>query len=79
MKKEKPKCRWCKKGGNLKYYIIADDMENPKPYHKTCIEKMKMEALTALWKISNATAHKRIGNSSVRNETPATTYGRKSN
>jgi len=46
------KCRWCGKGGKLKWYIIADDMENPKPYHKKCIEKMKIEAMFALYKIN---------------------------
>jgi hypothetical protein len=31
------KCHYCGKGGKLKWYIIADDLENPKPYHKKCI------------------------------------------
>jgi hypothetical protein len=31
------KCSYCGKGGKLKWYIIADDLENPKPYHKKCI------------------------------------------
>lgn len=38
------KCHWChsnrpsKAKGEIKYYIIADDMENPSPYHETCIK-----------------------------------------
>jgi len=51
MEKIKEKCCYCGKGGKLKYYIIADDLENPRPYHKKCIEKMKLESLLALYKI----------------------------
>lgn len=48
--KEQPKCRWCKKGknkalGEIKYYIIADDLERPKPYHKKCIDELYFEAI----------------------------------
>ena len=43
------KCRWCNKGGiNIKYYIIADDLENPKPYHPSCIRKLEMEVIMKL-------------------------------
>lgn len=46
MKKKKDKCRWCKKSnGVIKYYIIADDLENPKPYHPACIRKLKMAVI----------------------------------
>ena len=55
MKKEKKfcKCRYCNKEGKLNGYIIADDMENLKFYHKECIEKLKIEALAALYKIKD--------------------------
>lgn len=48
MKKNKIRiepCRWC---GNLtnEFYVIADDLENPKPYHKDCINQMFIKALT---------------------------------
>lgn len=45
----KTKCRWCNKSeGILKYYIIADDMENPKPYHPSCIRKLEIEVIMKL-------------------------------
>jgi hypothetical protein len=37
MKNKKLKCSYCGKTGKLKWYIIADDLENPRPYHKKCI------------------------------------------
>lgn len=47
--KKKPKCRWCNKStGRIKYYSIADDMENPKPYHPVCLRKMYFEVIEKL-------------------------------
>jgi hypothetical protein len=37
------KCSYCGKTGKLKWYIIADDLENPKPYHKKCMNKFMIE------------------------------------
>ncbi len=49
MKKVKVKCRWCgKSNGIRKYYIIADDLENPKPYHPACIRKLEIEVMMKL-------------------------------
>lgn len=43
------KCRYCGKGGkNIKYYIIADDLEKPKPYHPACIKKLNFEIMLKL-------------------------------
>jgi len=39
-----PNCIWCKKPTNT-FFIIADDIENPKPYHKECIQEMLIQAL----------------------------------
>lgn len=37
----KEKCCGCGKGGGkIKHYIIADDFENPRPYHQSCFRKM---------------------------------------
>lgn len=48
-KNNKVKCRWCKKsGGVIKYYIIADDIENPKPYHPSCIRLLDYEVIKKL-------------------------------
>ena len=45
-KKIKPKCRWCNKSRPpMKFYIIADDMENPRPYHQKCKDAMFYEAM----------------------------------
>jgi hypothetical protein len=44
MKKQKLKCSYCGKGGKLKWYIIADDLENPKPYHKKCIWEIRIRS-----------------------------------
>lgn len=45
--KTKVKCRGCGKDhGIIKYYILADDMENPKPYHASCIRNLMIE----VWK-----------------------------
>jgi len=49
MKKQKQKCRWCgKDSGIIKFYIIADDLEKPKPYHPACIRKLQIEVLMKL-------------------------------
>lgn len=49
MKKTKHKCRWCGKStGVIKFYIIADDLENPKPYHPACIRKLQQEVMMKL-------------------------------
>ncbi len=49
MPKTLDKCRWCGKSkGIIKYYIIADDLENPKPYHTACIRKLEMEVIMKL-------------------------------
>lgn len=46
---KKDKCRWCQKSrGVIKYYIIADDLEKPKPYHPGCIRKLEMEVIMKL-------------------------------
>jgi hypothetical protein len=38
------KCRGCGKStGKIKFYIIADDMENPKAYHPACKSKLLIE------------------------------------
>jgi hypothetical protein len=48
MKNKKLKCSYCGKGGKLKWYIIADDLENPRPYHKKCYEKFRMEIVFSM-------------------------------
>ena len=49
MKKTKHKCRWCgKSSGVIKLYIIADDLENPKPYHASCIRELRIEIIRKL-------------------------------
>ena len=49
MKKKKVQCRWCgKSSGLIKYYIIADDLEKPKPYHQACIRKLEIEVMMKL-------------------------------
>jgi hypothetical protein len=49
-KKEKIKCNYChKSGGKIKYFIIADDMENPRPYHDKCMDKFRVEVLIRLF------------------------------
>jgi hypothetical protein len=51
MKKKNPKCHYCGKGGKLKWYIIADDLENPKPYHEKCMRKFAIDCF--LWELLN--------------------------
>lgn len=42
-------CRYCSKtDGRIKFYIIADNMEEPKPYHFECMQKFKMDVLQQL-------------------------------
>ena len=46
---KKVKCRGC--GSSLsviKWWIIADDLENPKPYHASCMRKLKTEIIMKL-------------------------------
>jgi len=43
---DKLKCRRCGKStGKMKYYIIADDMEKPKPYHEKCMKEFTLELM----------------------------------
>lgn len=45
-KTKKDKCRGCGKStGKIKYYIIADDLEHPRAYHRKCIDELMM----AVW------------------------------
>jgi hypothetical protein len=39
------KCRYCKKTdtkklGNVKFYILGDNLEEPKAYHEKCLKKL---------------------------------------
>ena len=43
------KCRYCGKQ-TKKLYIIADDLEHPKPYHKKCYDKLIMDCFIAIAK-----------------------------
>ena len=46
---EKYRCIYCGKvDKRVKFYVIADDMENPKPYHKTCFKKFQLDVLIKL-------------------------------
>jgi hypothetical protein len=50
--KKKP-CRYCgKSSGVIKFYIIADNLEEPRPYHKGCIKKLYFDVLKQLWGIT---------------------------
>lgn len=45
----KPVCRGCNKSaGKIKFYIIADNLEEPKPYHKKCIDDLHLKVLMNL-------------------------------
>ena len=44
------KCRDCGTDKNIKYYVIADDIENHKPYCEKCILKLRMDILELLSK-----------------------------
>jgi len=47
--KRKEKCRGCGSSRPvIKHYILADDIENPKPYHPSCMRKLKIEVLSKL-------------------------------
>ena len=50
MKKLKEKCRYCGKGEKLKYYIIADDLEHPKPYHPKCMKLFTEDVMIKIYK-----------------------------
>ena len=53
--KKTENCRWCGKPTNKKF-VIADDLENPKPYHKECVQLMILEAIggeSEFWKEKN--------------------------
>lgn len=44
VKPAKITCRGCgKSSGKIGFYIIADNLEEPKPYHKKCIDKLHMD------------------------------------
>lgn len=46
LKKKKLPCNRCgKKSGLIKFYIIADDLESPQPYHPKCVEELRMEIM----------------------------------
>lgn len=40
-------CRYCKRKTRTRF-VIADDLENPKPFHKKCHEKLMMEVMIEL-------------------------------
>lgn len=43
------KCRGCTNPkSKVKFYIIADDLENPKPYCKECIDELNMRVMMIL-------------------------------
>ena len=49
MSKEKVKCQGCDKSHKpIKMYVIADDIENPVPYHPECIEELRIKLLMAM-------------------------------
>ncbi len=49
VKTKKLACRWCGRRDNvIKFYIIADNLEEPKPYHPGCIRKLEMEVMMKL-------------------------------
>lgn len=53
MKNNEFRCCYSKckiKNGEIKLYIIADDLENPKPYHPECMEELKIEIMLAIAK-----------------------------
>lgn len=47
--KKKTRCNFCNKpakiGKPLKYYVIADDIENPRPFHSKCIEELRIKII----------------------------------
>ena len=48
-KTKKLPCRWCgKRDGVIKFYIIADNLEEPKAYHPACMRKLEVEVMMKL-------------------------------
>jgi hypothetical protein len=48
-KKRKVTCNYCKKSkGKIKFYVISDDLENPRPYHEMCYEKFTLLVIAKL-------------------------------
>lgn len=44
-------CVRCGKAdGNIKYYIIADNLEEPRPMHEKCFKEFQKECLIAYCK-----------------------------
>lgn len=42
-------CAWCGESkGVIKFYILADDLENPKPYHAGCVRNLQREVMLKL-------------------------------
>lgn len=42
--KTKYKCKGCSRSDRvIKFYIIADDIEDPRPYHPACIRELQIE------------------------------------
>ena len=57
------KCRGCNKSrGVIKYYCLADDLENPKPYHPSCMRKLDIEVMMKLSDINLAMDGKKLLN-----------------
>jgi len=49
VKPKKVACRWCNKtNGVIKFYILADNLEEPKAYHPGCMRKLEMEVIMKL-------------------------------
>lgn len=46
--KSKPKCGVCGSYKKVKYYIIADDIENPRPRCKKCMDELTINVLIHL-------------------------------
>jgi hypothetical protein len=47
--KNKIKCRGCGSDkGVMKWYVIADDIETPRPYHPGCIIKFRIGVIRKL-------------------------------
>jgi len=51
-KRIKVKCRYCDKStGVIKYYVIADNLEEPKPHHKKCIDELYRDVMLKIAEI----------------------------
>ena len=48
--KGKPKCRGCQKTRGVGFYVIGDDLENPRPYCQKCIDEVYWKAWLKLSK-----------------------------